>query len=97
MNEYKSLDKYLKKKESHNKVSTFFKKLFSKILCVIILVLVMLIILKMDKNNNGQITNFLKSNNINFASINESFKKYVGELFPSIKENEVPVFNEKLE
>lgn len=96
MNEYKSLSKYLKKKDQDSKVKKFLLKLSKQVLVCVILLLVGLIVLKYDKQNSNKIHKFLYENNISFASINKAYQKYFGSIFPKNK-NTQKVFDEKLE
>ena len=99
MNEYKSVSKYLSKKREKFNFKRFISKFLIRVMICIILFLVGLIVLKYDKSKDGVITKYLTENNINFASINKIYQKYLGNILPFqgiAKENTEKVFNEKI-
>ena len=99
LNEYKSVSKYLSKKKEKFNFKKFISKFLIRVMICIILFLVGLIVLKYDKGKDGVITKYLTENNINFASINKIYQKYLGNILPFqgiAKENTEKVFNEKI-
>jgi Membrane-bound metallopeptidase len=99
LNEYKSVSKYLSKKREKFNFKRFISKFLIRVMICIILFLVGLIVLKYDKSKDGVITKYLTENNINFASINKIYQKYLGNILPFqgiAKENTEKVFNEKI-
>ena len=97
--EYKSVEKYLSKKKEKFSFKKFFIKLSIKILICIVILLIGLIILKYDKNNSQVIYNYLYSHNINMATINNLYHKYLGNILPFeniAKEEVIKVFNEEI-
>lgn len=99
MNEYKSVTKYLNRKKQSSNIKRKFLVFASKILICIVLLLIFLIVLKKDENTNQIIYKYLYENNIDFASINNLYKKYFGDILPfqSIANEPVKqVFNEKI-
>lgn len=100
MNEYKSVSKFLEKNKPEFNFKLFMKRLLSKVLICSIIFLVGLIVVKIDNNNKQVIKNFLYDNNISFASLNNLYKKYIGDILPfeSKKNDDLKsVFNEELQ
>lgn len=98
MSEYKSVNKYLKKKKVDYKPN-FFIRLLSKLLVCIVIFLGVMVVLKVDKNSNQVIYKYLYDNNINFAFLNNLYQKYLGDILPfqKITKKDVSiVFNEEL-
>lgn len=96
--EYKSVEKYLKKHNNKNRRKTL-KKLAIKIMICICLFLSGLIILKYDKKHDNKINNYLSSHNINMATLNKLYDKYLGDILPfqkNTKKNVSKVFNETI-
>lgn len=99
MDEYKSVSKYLERQREKFSIKKFLSKLCIKILICIVLFLIGMIILKIDKNNEKVIYNFLYDKNINFAKINDVYQKYLGDILPFqsiVKNNVTEVFEEEL-
>ncbi len=95
MKEYKSISKYINKYKKNDKKLSF----FNKFLIFVIFVLGALIYMKYDNNNKQLISKFLYKNNINFASINYLYQKYLGNILPFekiVKEPVTQVFDEKI-
>jgi len=98
VSEYKSVNKYLKKNNNQKK-PRFLVRLLSKVLVCTVILLGILITLKIDKNSNQVIYKFLYEHNINFATINNIYQKYLGDILPfqNITKKDVSqVFDEKL-
>ena len=99
MNEYKSVAKYLSKKKNSLNIKRKCLVFVSKILICIVFLLIFLIVLKKDENGNQLIYKYLYENNINFASINNLYQKYFGDILPlqSIANEPIKqVFSEKI-
>ena len=97
MHEYKSVAKYLSKNKEKTNLKKILLKIGMQVLICIILFLAGLIILKIDKNSKKYVHNFLYEHNLNFASFNSLYKKYLGGILPF--DNlplETKVFNEKI-
>lgn len=95
MNEYKSISKFLNKQKKSGKGV----KILNRFLFFLVIVLGCLIFLKIDNDNKKLVSNFLYSNNISFAKINDWYKKTLGNILPFEKvilEPTVEVFDEKL-
>lgn len=97
--EYKSVSKYLEKKNKKSNSKNSLYKFFIKIFIVIILVLGVLIFLKIDKNGKQIIYKYLYQNNISMATINKWYKQHFGDITPFedlVKDNTKLVFNDNL-
>ena len=98
--EYKSVTKYLnkkngKKKKKSNVLYGFVTKMF---ICIII-ALVTLTFLKYDKNNKQIIYKYLYQHDLNFATANNWYKKHFGDIVPFqnlVKDNTKLVFDENI-
>lgn len=98
MSEYKSVNKYLKKKKGDERPN-FFVRLLSRVLVCIVMFLGVMVVLKVDKNSNQVIYKYLYDNNINFAFLNNLYQKYLGDILPFqkiTKKDVSSVFNEEL-
>ena len=95
---YKSIEKYLSKKEKKPKKNKLYNFLIKLFICILIL-LACLIYLKQDKTANNKLYNFLYKNNISLSSLNNWYQKKFGDILPfqSITKNkEQQVFSETL-
>ncbi len=95
MEEYKSISRYLNKNKKQSKGI----KRLNTLLLFVVLALGCLIFLKIDNDNKKLVTNFLYSNNISFAKINDWYKKTLGNILPFekvIPEPVIEVFNETM-
>lgn len=98
------LEKYKKKKNNYNKhnkniiieKSNYLNNVLKKVLLSIILFLVFLISTKNNEKFKNIIYENVYQNNISFAKFNSWYKKYLGDLFPLDKVDDVLVFNESL-
>ncbi len=98
------LEKYKKKKNNYNKhnkniiieKSNYLNNILKKVLLSIILFLVFLISTKNNEKFKNIIYENVYQNNISFAKFNSWYKKYLGDLFPLDKVDDVLVFNESL-
>ncbi len=100
--EYKSVTKYLSKKNKNKKNGkhNYLYSFISKMAICIILILGTLVFLKYDKNNKQIVYKYLYENNISFATINNWYKKHFGDITPFediVKDNTKLVFNDNLE
>lgn len=102
MNEYKYASKVLGKEKKEFKLFDGIKKIVFKILISILLLLMGLIILKIDKKSSGTIYKFIYETNFDFATLNELYKKYFGDIIPfesevsSFMKQDIPVFSEEI-
>ena len=76
----------------------YFKNLLSRTLIAIILVLISIIYINFDDKNLSKYKNEVFTNNISFATIKNTYNKYLGEVIPlDIKEeSSTSVFGEEL-
>lgn len=76
----------------------YFKNLLSRALITIILVLISIIYVNSDDNNLSKFKNEVFTKNISFATIKNTYNKYLGEVIPlDIKEeSSTSVFGEEL-
>jgi len=98
MEEYKSVQKFLKKsnKQTPRLNSSSFLML-NRILLSGIILLVVLCITKINNNFKDWINKNVYHTNISFAGINDIYEKYFGSIFPLPKIDVItPVFNEQL-
>ena len=101
MEEYKSINKYLNKKNINSQesnVSRNLKKHISKFLIICILFLLFLIFSKLDKGFKTKFYDYVYNNNFSFAKVNKWYKDNFGELFPleNFLVEDTLVFSEKL-
>ncbi len=92
---YKSLEKLgLNKKEvnSNNRIIKF----INKTLMAIFLGLVLLIVMEYSPKFKSYMQNEILNKNISFGFFSKLYDKYFGEVLPSVNDNVVKVFNEKL-
>ena len=98
MEEYKSVQKYLQKTKTKpiKKLTLPYRALNSILISALILI-VTLCITKINPSFKSWIEKNVYQTNISFASINKTYEKYFGNLFPISTTNTVtPVFNEQL-
>lgn len=96
---YKSVEKYLNKKNKNSSSKSFVYKLTIRVFICTLLVLAGLIFLKYDKNGKQIIYKYLYENNINFATINNWYQQHFGDIVPFqnlVKDNTKLVFDENL-
>lgn len=96
--EYKSVEKYLNKKNK-GKETNYISSFFIRVLVCIIIVISLLVFLKYDKNNKQVVYKYLYQNNISLAGINSWYKKHFGDITPFqnlVKDNTKLVFNSNL-
>ena len=97
MEEYKSVQKYLEK----NKQTTLKNKstfsILNKILLSGIILLIVLCTTKVNNNFKNWIQKNVYQTNFSFASLNKTYEKYFGSVFPIPEiDTTTPVFNEQL-
>ncbi len=100
MDEYKSVKKYLSKKNMINhKRNPNFNTIINHILLSGILLLICLCAIKVNPSFKTFIYEQVYHTNFSFAKINQTYEKYFGSIFPltNIHSNTIqPVFDEKL-
>lgn len=96
--EYKSVTKYLDKKNKKSSNGIVYK-FFIKVFACVIITLSLLVFLKFDKSNKQIIYKYLSEKNISLAGINSWYKKHFGDITPFqdlVKDNTQLVFNDNL-
>lgn len=102
MDEYKSVNRYLNKKDNKKNINSSRKIILSfinKSLLSALILVTTLCIIKIYPSTKDVIYNKVYVNNISFSKINSLYKKYFGSILPVdsfLKEPTVSVFNEKL-
>ena len=98
MEEYKSVQKYLEKsKKKPTKKITPLYRILNSILISALILIVVLCITKVNPSFKSWVKKNVYQTNISFASINKTYEKYFGDLFPiPTIEPITPVFNEQL-
>lgn len=98
MEEYKLVQKYLKKNSNQPiKKRSILLSSLNRILLSALLLLIVLCITKMNTSFKDWINKNVYQTNISFAGINKTYEKYFGNLFPlPTIEPTTPVFNEQL-
>ena len=97
--EYKSVNKFLNKKNSKKNDKSLVYKFFIRLFVCIIIILGTLIFLKIDKNGKQIVYKYLYENNISMASLNRWYKNHFGDITPFedlVKDKTKLVFNDKL-
>lgn len=98
MDEYKSVQKYLKKNKNpkHKQNKTIYI-IMNRVLISGILLLVVLCISKVNTNFKNWIYKNVYQTNFSFAKVNATYEKYFGSIFPlPTVDTTKPVFNEQL-
>ncbi len=97
MEEYKSVQKYLKRNKQDIKTkSNFIYTTLSHILLSGILLLTILCIMKTNTTFKDWVKKNVYQTNISFAKINKTYEKYFGSIFPKLDFTTATVFNEQL-
>lgn len=101
VDEFKKVRKHLRHQEKQDNtlsIKKFFFRFFNQILLTTIIFLITLIVIKIDKDYKSAIYNAVYQKNLNFASTNEFYQKYIGSILPlgSLNKKQIPVFQENL-